>query len=749
MKNAVFILALLSSVPWAHAYVLNRIPSGKVLHWDRGQQLNWTINSDNSSNVAQDLVFRSVSQALQKWKVASDAEFGFDVWMGTDPDIYYSNSEMNGRSSIYFSSHRDGEGGNLGPGVIGLTQVWYQEEDGKILESDTELNDLYFDFTDDPSDTSGYGSGKSGYSRKVYLGSVVTHELGHALGLSHSGQAQASMFYLETPDQSTVSCDDQAGAKTIFRGNSSSEDLSSVQGRVIDPDGEPLAGANVSLISGQRGNVFASVITDAKGKYAFQNVEPGFYAVMAEPFYPGSENLTSGYEYIQNQVCNGGKQNFARTFLRQDSRRPWIQWIKAKPGKSSSVPTFSVDCTSNGGMKIVDRPDSIAWDELNSSGWLGWVEDFSTGNENQIVLNDWSGALEAKVLSYSLFSPAAISLSLEDPEGVAQGLQRTYPTYRSDSGFGIYDMSATSQALRTAEYTFRMKMRPVGARYFPGGLLQMDSSTFGLIILHEESGNNSSSSFYAEGAKCRVEVEDNYRSPAGDPPENPGIGFCSSVRQKGQPPEDSKPLVFLFFNWMLPWALMLLIPRFNLRSMKLKFLSLLILMIGSSANSSTTPLVKSEEIHTAASKKTEFYIKDGLFTGGDESIADVVVLGIKRGGDIGKAGNPGYERVVVQLEGNRQGESTPLSRPPYYQVGVTEALARVQVTIQGAPKLAFNAKKVAEIFHTSKVVKNIDLYPVIEKGRWSFVLNLSSARPVEVFELSNPARIVLDIKSGP
>ena len=88
---------------------------------------------------------------------------------------------------------------------------------GEILETDILLNDRDFQFTLNPQDTSGYGSaaGASVYASsgkpKVFLENVITHELGHTFGFSHSNALQSSMLYMEAPDQAYLSCDDQTG----------------------------------------------------------------------------------------------------------------------------------------------------------------------------------------------------------------------------------------------------------------------------------------------------------------------------------------------------------------------------------------------------------------------------------------------------------------------------------------------------------------------------------------------------------
>lgn len=152
--------------------------------------------------------------------------------------------------------------------------------------------------------------------------------------------------------------------------------------------------------------------------------------------------------------------------------------------------------------------------------------------------------------------------------------------------------------------------------------------------------------------------------------------------------------------------------------------------------------LKPEKIHIAEAKKTGFYIQDGLFTGGDKTIQDSVVRDIRRGP------NKGFERVVIELSGNAGGENQTLQRPPYYQVAVSPEESRLAFTIWGNPKVDFDTKQMVAKFKSSAVIQNVSLYPKLEKENWTFVFEMKPGHSVEVFELSNPARIIVDIKTS-
>jgi hypothetical protein len=78
---------------------------------------------------------------------------------------------------------------------------------------------------------------------------------------------------------------------------------------------------------------------------------------------------------------------------------------------------------------------------------------------------------------------------------------------------------------------------------------------------------------------------------------------------------------------------------------------------------------------------------------------------------------------------------------------VTPDERRLVFTVWGNPKLGFDSKKVLAAFKKSKAVENIVLYPRVEENLWTFAMELRSGNPVEVFELADPVRIIVDIRT--
>jgi hypothetical protein len=152
------------------------------------------------------------------------------------------------------------------------------------------------------------------------------------------------------------------------------------------------------------------------------------------------------------------------------------------------------------------------------------------------------------------------------------------------------------------------------------------------------------------------------------------------------------------------------------------------------------PGLKPEKVRVAEKTKRGAYVRDGLIVGGDQAITDVIIL------DLRQSKKYGFERLVLDLEGNLDGEPATIDRPPYFQTEVSPDMRRVVFTVWGNPRLAIDSAKIVRRFRKSKLVRKVHLMPVLEPDRWRFVLEMKKKAAVEVFELSNPIRIVMDLK---
>lgn len=122
---------------------------------------------------------------------------------------------------------------------------------------------------------------------------IATHEVGHLLGLDHSGVAAAVMYPFGDTGASgstSLSTDDAAGIAFVYPSSKFSTATGTLSGTVTQ-NGKGIFAAHVVAIDNSTGNAIMDGLTDTSGKYNLVGLPPGSYQVLVLPLAP---DLNSG-----------------------------------------------------------------------------------------------------------------------------------------------------------------------------------------------------------------------------------------------------------------------------------------------------------------------------------------------------------------------------------------------------------------------------------------------------------------------
>lgn len=331
MKNYLLIIFLLLLSFSSFAYVISKTEAGKNIRWDvDSNQLlifaNPTPLGSKTVGINSSDVMDIMNESIAQWNNYTEFDFA----------VSYTTSLSSARNKMFFTNNSS----YFGTGVLAVTEISYNVDTGIISNADIIINESAFsaiNFTKDETQSS---------FMQAYLGDVLTHELGHFLGLSHSEVVGSSMIYSVFKNQHTVHPDDYHGVldnydKTIHSGY--------FKGTVKGGTGTAVFGAHVQMISSISGDVVQSRITNEDGTFEFFNVplDESFYFYVA-PFKQ-KETISQFYSTSVSSYCDN-QQNYKGTFYTQcgprSKSRPQAFMLSSSE-TSLDLGTLTIRCDEN------------------------------------------------------------------------------------------------------------------------------------------------------------------------------------------------------------------------------------------------------------------------------------------------------------------------------------------------------------------------------------------------------------------
>lgn len=180
---------------------------GKPFFW-AGGCVGFSLHERGSNNVDRGEIERTFDAALRAWSVASCAgevaSFAYGRREDVACEVGHDRKGPNANVVIFRDNGWPYQGVQ---NTLGYTTVTFESATGRILGADIEINSGQNILT----------TGEKGV--KYDLESILVHELGHALGLSHSNDPEATMraSYAEgSTDMRSLSPDDLEAVCAVY-----------------------------------------------------------------------------------------------------------------------------------------------------------------------------------------------------------------------------------------------------------------------------------------------------------------------------------------------------------------------------------------------------------------------------------------------------------------------------------------------------------------------------------------------------
>ena len=249
-----------------------------ALRWPAGP-IRYFVTDRGAPDVSPSQFEAAIGRAVESWERVPRAavELDFVGFTGAEP------SDEDGLATIGFQHRPDLQG------ILASTSFVVDVITGEIVESDILINSAFPWSVED-----------AGAPGRFDLESVVLHEVGHLLGLSHSllgetevtgGQrrviaAESAMFPIAfgpgVVEGRTLRADDIAGISDLYPGGGFDAGTGSIDGRV-EKDGRGLFGAHVVAFNTRTGALVGGFTLNDDGAFVIAGLEPGPHVIRVEP----------------------------------------------------------------------------------------------------------------------------------------------------------------------------------------------------------------------------------------------------------------------------------------------------------------------------------------------------------------------------------------------------------------------------------------------------------------------------------
>ena len=378
-----------------------------------------------------------------------------------------------------------------------------------MIEADIVINDN-FEFSTDIKDTN-------------YLGNVITHEMGHFMGLGHSQVPAATMFYALSFGQSQIAPDDQAGVYSIYPTGDTTK--ASIVGKIIG--GKSLTsvfGAHVQAISLKTGQIGGASISEIDGSFTISGLSKNdHYYIYTKPI--AIVGLPSRYNNVRFDYCNSSKKYRGSFFQSCGSSGEGYPQTVNLNSSSVNVGNITIRCNLDVPVDYMQGKDiTPATFDLHSgvnsgvgNAFVGFFssQDITSNSVDYFKLGysgvDWDALsaagtlyIELKILNQSFYSPFKANVSVKR-SGASTAVTPNYiqeadgalnletivriPINRSVSSDNDIEIAVTPEIMELPDFPAGLPYTK--ADYFPAGSYFEDSLYFYLVtasIVRDEGG---------------------------------------------------------------------------------------------------------------------------------------------------------------------------------------------------------------------------------------------------------------------
>ncbi|OFV96887.1 MAG: hypothetical protein A3H28_10955 [Acidobacteria bacterium RIFCSPLOWO2_02_FULL_61_28] len=294
---------------------IQRTPLGLAKRWRPNTPIPYVVNPGGVPGFTGELqrlvVVGAIDDSFRAWTEIPGAAIVF-----TNAGVSsQTNAAVDGTSLISFQDTAF----QFSPGVLGVALVVSATAPGptqvgsRVINAEFEGQILDVDIVFNPRPPGNTPFSPVGANNTIDLVSVAIHEVGHLLGLDHTGVFSSIMNPFSESGAGIASrilqLDDTVTAASLYPAATFAADRGTIAGLISSSTGARVKSAHVIAVSTTGGVPVASQLSGPDGSYEIKGLPPGSYRILVEPL-DGPISLGNFPGFYAD-----GSANFASTFF--------------------------------------------------------------------------------------------------------------------------------------------------------------------------------------------------------------------------------------------------------------------------------------------------------------------------------------------------------------------------------------------------------------------------------------------------
>lgn len=436
---------------------------GGNAHWAT-VPIPFALNANGTFDVTQDQEFDAVRAAFSTWDALANSNLAFSEAASPVPNKV---SDSDGTNVVVWI---DDVSNPLvqSRGVVAAAAVTFTLATGDILDADIWLDGVHQSWT---SSADGNTTSNSG---PWDIQGILTHEVGHFIGLDHVTTRSSVMFPTTYPGSAvhTLSQDEISAVQFIYP--SATPPAESRISGTVTRSGVGVKRAYV--VAYQSGLAIVGGLADASGNYSLRRVPPGSYLVRVQPYSTSPDVVASAFFTQTGNV----DVDFLSVIYPNVAQESSATTVPVTAGNNTTGINFSVSASGN-------QNDPFEQDDTFGTAKVIGVNGLAH------LKHSWPGAPLPGPgdLDWVSFSATAGRLYVIQTRNLGPEVAANVTDASSKTVLELYDQTGTNPL---AQNTFRNRLESS-----PGSLIaryETSSATRYVKITQRESDRAGAGSFY-------------------------------------------------------------------------------------------------------------------------------------------------------------------------------------------------------------------------------------------------------------